>query len=134
MDSNQYESLIKEIEDGKRNGKCNFIEGNDPYNLNLYKFETYVQNTFDGHQKIEILEIFGPSCQNAKRCNINIDYNIIIEKWICPFIDKVYGVDQHITKIAEDVPATIPKLPEKKDIISLFGRALTCLGYLRGHF
>ena len=135
MKKDRSESLITEIEESKKKSICDFIEGSDLYNLHRYKFEIYVENALNGVKDIEILEIFKPAYKKAKEQGINITSDILINEWISPFLDKIYGIDEHIgTVLALDVPMRIPALPEKENLLSLFARALVCLGYRREYF
>lgn len=124
----KYSTIVTTIEEGRIKKKCHFIDKDDPYLLDKYEFEDYVKKVLDGTK--DILEITCEGCKKAEELKVDISSNTIII-WIKGSLSS-YPIEEHIdTKL---VPKQLSEQPKKGELLSLFAKAITCLGYIGKYF
>ena len=123
-------TIVSEVEKGKQEHICDFVNADDPRELDKYYFEDFIKSSF-GDEEIA-LNAAKKSYQHLKNNDINLS-SVTVVGWMGCVLESV-SITEHRDKLEKKMPHEFRSMPSKEELRSLFARALACLGYKRGHF
>ena len=117
--------IISKIEEGRQNGICDFVDVDDPIELNSFCFVKYVKST--GKVSV-ILSATRKYCLHCKDNDVNIDFDgkvgiVLNGLKSIPIKDHIDYLNRERLKKNE-----ISSVPKKEELRELFARAIACLG------